>query len=139
LPYDEGSLFTRILNTPDDINLDSFNKNIFKVCFLVLFHRHFMLVNQYSFNFFNFKKTLFHLKAQQSKLKSILNEPAINSLFYEVAVSVELSLHLYKFFIMMYNTGTRQQQNSSKAVGLNVINVGVSNLNQTVRTDLANK
>ena len=82
------------------------------------------------------KKTLFQLRAQQSKLKSLLAAEPINNLFREVAVSAEICLHLFKFFILMYNTGTRQQQ---KAVGLNVINVGVSNLNQTVRTDLANK
>ena len=68
----------------------------------------------------------------------MLNEP-ISNLFREVYVSVELSLHLYKFLILLYNTGTRQQQNVHKAVGLNVINVGVANLSQTVRTDLANK
>jgi hypothetical protein len=39
----------------------------------------------------------------------------------------------------LYNTGTRQQVNPSKAVGLNVINIGVANLSQTIRTDLANK
>jgi hypothetical protein len=39
----------------------------------------------------------------------------------------------------LYNTGTRQQQNLNKAVGLNVINIGLANLNKTLRTDLANK
>lgn len=31
MPYDEGSIFTRLLYTPDDIDLDSLDKNIFKV------------------------------------------------------------------------------------------------------------
>jgi hypothetical protein len=38
---------------------------------------------------------------------------------------------------MLYNTGTRQ--NLNKAVGLNVVNIGLANLNKTLRTDLANK
>jgi hypothetical protein len=31
LPYDEGSLFTRIITNPDDIDLDSIDKNVFRV------------------------------------------------------------------------------------------------------------
>ncbi len=31
LPYDEGSLFARLLNTPDDVDLDNLDKNIFRV------------------------------------------------------------------------------------------------------------
>ena len=41
--------------------------------------------------------------------------------------------------MVFYNTGTRQHQTLNKPVGLNVINIGVANLNKTIRTDLANK
>ena len=40
---------------------------------------------------------------------------------------------------MLFNNGTRNQVGFKKAVGFSVINIGVSNLNQTIRTDLANK
>jgi hypothetical protein len=33
LPYDEGSIFTRLVNNPDDLDLDSLNRNLFKVFF----------------------------------------------------------------------------------------------------------
>ena len=38
--------------------------------------------------------------------------------------------------IAIFNVGTKQQSNS---IGLNVINIGVSNLPETTKTDLANK
>ena len=31
LPYDEGSIFTRLLNNPDELDLDFLDKNVFKV------------------------------------------------------------------------------------------------------------
>ncbi|CAF0708130.1 unnamed protein product [Brachionus calyciflorus] len=113
LPYDEGSIFTRLLYNPDEVDLDNLDKHIIK-------------------------KTLFHLRAQQSKLKSLLDNP-VNSLFKEVLISTEIAYHLFKFLICLYNNGTKQQFNSNKAVGLHVINIGVANLSQTIRTDLANK
>lgn len=31
LPYDEGSIFTRLINNPDDLDLDNLDKHLFKV------------------------------------------------------------------------------------------------------------
>jgi hypothetical protein len=44
-----------------------------------------------------------------------------------------------RFLTVLFNNGTRNQVGFKKAVGFSVINIGVSNLNQTIRTDLANK
>ena len=62
----------------------------------------------------------------------------LRKIFYFVRL-INSKNGLFRFLITLYNTGTRQQVNPSKAVGLNVINIGVANLSQTIRTDLANK
>jgi hypothetical protein len=113
LPYDTGSIFTRLLCKPDEIDLDFLDKSVFK-------------------------RSLFHLRAQQSKLKSLMND-STNDLFREVQISAEIAFHLFKFLITLYNTSIKQQISSNKISGLNVINTGVNNLSQTIRTDLANK
>lgn len=117
LPHEKGSLFIQMLHSPDDIELDNFDKS-------------------------HFKNVLFQLRAHQSKLKSLL-VTSRNHLFREVSIAIEIAINLFKFLYVLYNAGTRQHQHrnsiSTSVAGLNIVNIGVANLNLTSRTDLANK
>lgn len=82
-----------MLNSIDNIELDNFDKNIFKVNFVViLFYSQVFLTVQ---SFSNLKNVLFQLRAHQSKLKSLLTTSR-NNLFKEVYVAVEIAINLFK-------------------------------------------
>ena len=64
MPYDEGSIFTRLLYKPDDIDLDFLDKHLFRVKFELIYC---------------FEISIFIKKKQKIEMFVSLESPAIQN------------------------------------------------------------
>ncbi|XP_070578934.1 uncharacterized protein [Ptychodera flava] len=111
LPPDEGSIFYQILTNPDDVSIDKLTPEIVQ-------------------------KTLLHARRCQNLLSKAVKTTHNSLVLAELQVTTDLLLLTCKILRSLVLAG----QNPVKSgTGLPVINVGLSNLSATTRTDIANK